>query len=54
MYISYYCNRCLDMYYITLLHQQLFGLRTYCFDDGLGEEVFLVETFYTFVEIDRS
>jgi hypothetical protein len=42
------------MNHITLLHQQLFGLCAYCFDDGLGEEVFLVEAFYTFVEIDRS
>lgn len=53
MYIPNHCYRCLHMYHITLLHQQLFGLRTYCFDDGFGEEILFVQAFYTFIKIDR-
>jgi len=54
MYIPNYRNRCLHMYHITLLHQQLFRLGTYCFDEGFGEEVLLVEAFYAFIEIHRG
>ncbi len=54
MYIPNHCYRGLHMYHVALLHQQLFCLGTYCFDDRLGEEVLFVQAFYAFIEIDRG
>ena len=54
MNIPHYRDWRLHMHHITLLHQKLLRLRAYCFDDGLGEEVLLVEALYTLVEVDRS
>lgn len=53
VYISYNCDGGLDVDHIALLHQQLLGFGAYCFDDGFGEQVLLVEAFYAFIEIDR-
>ncbi len=46
-------NGCLNMYNVALLHQELLGFGTYCFDDGFCKEILLVQAFYTFVKIDR-
>ncbi len=50
--VSYYCDRCLDMDHVALLHQQLLGLGAYCFDDGFSKQVLLVKAFNAFIEID--
>ena len=42
------------MHDVALLHQQLFCLGTYCFDDGVGEEFFAVEAGDAFVEVDTG
>lgn len=42
-----------DVDYIALAHQQLLCLSAYRFDDGFGEEFFLVETCDALVEVDR-
>lgn len=42
------------VHHVRLAHQQLLSLCAYCLDDGLGKEVFFVEPFYAFVEIDGS
>lgn len=38
---------------IALAHEQLFGLGTYCLDDGLGKELLLVEAGDALIEVDR-
>ena len=39
---------------IALLHEHLLGLCTYCFDDRLGEQLFLVQPLNALVEIDAG
>ena len=41
--VADHCYRRLDMYNIALLHQQLFRLGAYRLDDGVGEQLFLVQ-----------
>ena len=40
-----------DVHDIALLHQQLFRLGAYRFDDGVGEELLLVQAGDAFVEV---
>lgn len=54
MYISYHSHRRLYVDHITLLHQKLFCLGTYCFDDRVGEQLFLVQACNTLVEVDTG
>lgn len=42
------------MYDITLFHQQLFSFGADGFDDGVGEELFLVEPADAFVEVNAG
>lgn len=41
----------LYVHHIALLHQKLFCLGAYRLDDGVGEELFSVETCDAFVEV---
>jgi hypothetical protein len=41
----------LDVDDIALSHQQLFRFGTDCFNDGLGEELLIVQSGYAFVEV---
>jgi len=54
MYIPHNCNRCLYMYNIALLHQELLCFGAYCFDDGLGEEVLLIQALNTLIQVNRG
>ena len=49
MYVSHNRNRRRDMYNIGLFHQHLFGFGAYCFNEGLGEELLLVQLGYAFI-----
>ena len=42
MYISDHSYGRSDMYNVAFFHQQFFRFRTYCFDHGFCEELFLV------------
>lgn len=54
VYISHHCYWRFYVDDIALLHQQLLCLGAYCFDNALGEKLFLVEAGYAFVQIDAG
>lgn len=54
MYVADDCDWRPDMHDIALLHQQLFRFGTYCLYDRLGQELLLVKSAYTLIEIDSS
>lgn len=41
-----------NVHNVTLLHQELLRLGAYCLDDGVGEELLLVEASYALIEVD--
>jgi hypothetical protein len=51
VYITDHGDRRLDVDDIALFHQQLFCFGAYRFNDGLGEELLVVQSGYAFVEI---
>lgn len=52
MDVPNYCYRRCYMYDIAFFHQELFGFGAYCFYDGIGEQLLLVESCYALVQID--
>lgn len=42
----------LDVHHVALAHEQLLCLGTYCLDDGLGEQFFLIEARDALVQVD--
>ena len=54
MYVPHngYWRRNVD--YIAFLHKKFLCLCTYCLDHGVGEALLLIQTLYTFVQIDAG
>ena len=52
VYVSNHCDRGGDMYNIALLHEKLFCFGAYCLYDRVRQQLFLVESLDTFIEIN--
>lgn len=50
--VPHYGDRCADVDDVALAHEQLLGLGADGLDDGLGEELFLVEARDALVQVD--
>ena len=54
VYVAHHGDRCRDVHHVTLLHQKLFRLGAYCFDDGIRKQLFLVQSLDAFIQVDAG